>query len=137
MVLEAGFLQHVTGPYFASLSPTPLSLSLGRCTSSPTPNPTCVVYRVIVARSRLGDSEEDLQEAQDALEEMVEEEEEEVELEEVEDLLEFYLQRASGLQVGGVGRGGTSCVPSKTNRPIPDAGQRARAGSRNFSPRHV
>ncbi|GLI68861.1 hypothetical protein VaNZ11_013406 [Volvox africanus] len=48
--------------------------------------------------SRLGDSEEDLQEAQDALEEMVEEEEEEAELEEVEDLLEFYLQRASGLQ---------------------------------------
>ncbi|KXZ56683.1 hypothetical protein GPECTOR_1g615 [Gonium pectorale] len=48
--------------------------------------------------SRLGDSEEDLQEAQDALEEMVEEEEEEAELEEVEDLLEFYLQRASAMQ---------------------------------------
>lgn len=31
---------------------------------------------------------------------MVEEEEEEAELEEVEDLLEFYLQRASALQVG-------------------------------------
>ncbi len=62
-------------------------------------------------RSRLGDSEEDLQEAQDALEEMVEEEEEEAELEEVEDLLEFYLQRASAMQVrcwegwGSRGRG--------------------------------
>ncbi len=37
----------------------------------------------VLLRSRLGDSEEDLQEAQDALEEMVEEEEEEAELEEV------------------------------------------------------
>lgn len=68
--------------------------------------PVCVCVPLF---SRLGDSEEDLQEAMDALEEMVEEEEQEAELEEVEDLLEYYLQRASAVQVregreGGGGR---------------------------------
>lgn len=81
--------------------------------------------------SRLGDSEEDLQEAQDALEEMVEEEEEEAELEEVEDLLEYYLQRASAIQVAvgggagvyvGVGGGGAGTLHAGGRPPTPGGG---------------
>jgi hypothetical protein len=79
-VVHARVSKHVSPSPFACPTPALVHLRSSSC--------ACRHLRLsssalVLLRSRLGDSEEDLQEAQDALEEMVEEEEEEAELEEV------------------------------------------------------